>query len=91
MNRNLMSCFLDAHRRRGIHKNRPKDELMEWVGLGTKTAYKDALKEGYMEWACGVPTPRCMGWLRFTKKGLAKYKEILPEIEAQYKSWLRSW
>jgi len=48
-----------------------------WVGLGSATAYKQAIAEGYMRHATDFggrdigPRPRATGWFALTDKGAA--------------------
>lgn len=39
------------------------------TGLGYKSEYKPVLESGYMVWTYGPPSPRCLGWLKLTRKG----------------------
>jgi len=48
-----------------------------WLGLGTKTEYKEALRLGFMAWACGTPSPRCSGWLTLTDSGAAELFSLI--------------
>lgn len=55
-----------------------EDPRMAWSGLGFKSEYKPVLDAGLMEWV-SPPSPRCMGWLRLTAKGLVEVKRIRDE------------
>jgi hypothetical protein len=45
-----------------------KSLLTQWVGLGTASAYKQAMRDGFMEIATSV-NPGYATWFRLTAKG----------------------
>ncbi len=57
--------------RRYVRFGKPEDKTLAnaWTGLGTVTEYKPVLKSGMMQWVNGVPSPRCMGWLKLAPLG----------------------
>lgn len=69
-------------RRNGDHSGGQTLETA-WTGLGNRTAYGEAIEAGYMEWACGEPAFRCMGWLRLTAKGAGYVECLLERAPAQ--------
>ena len=73
---NINNALREAIRRLDqFHPN--EDPLKAWSGLGFKTDYQTVLDAGLMEWVPGsAPSPRTMGWLRLTSKGLARTIKI---------------
>ena len=62
---------------------RRKPLLSQWLGLGTFTAYREALDSGLMRFHDDKrPPPRCMGWLCLTEKGAGCLLQLAPEFDA---------
>ena len=86
MNRNLRSQMFEAYRRAhmGDSWEKAKPLGQKWIGLGTRSAYKEALDGGYMVFHDGK-TPECMGWLVLTPKGVDLYCQLAPEFKEAVK------
>lgn len=79
---NLEEIFYEAYRRRVMfHKNEPLETA--WLGLGTKSGYRVALKNQYMTWI-SEPTPRTTGWLKLTNKGVQEFQKRLLENQKRF-------
>lgn len=68
LKRDTYEDLVEALRR--YTRNHDGEELTEaWTGLGNKTSYRGSLRDGYMTWVHGTPTPGTIGWLRLTNSG----------------------
>ena len=89
----LKELLFEAYRRNQMGDSFESQKPLErrWLGLGTKSAYRPALEGGYMRFWNGVePTPRCMGWLVLTEKGItamqkheSEFKRRLADMRAR--------
>ena len=86
MRKSTYYCLVEALRRyTRFHPNDPLDSPRTWLGLGNLTAYKDAIKEGYMrhgeQYNGGDvgPKPRVVGWLALTPKGAEVVQQWLDQ------------
>lgn len=84
LTRPLKRILLEAYRRSKMFSphERSKPILQQWLGLGSKSAYKSALNAEVMRWWDGKPPFKyCTGWLCLTKKGL----EAMQQCEKEFK------
>lgn len=56
---------------------KPLTEL--WLGLGTESVYRPAIKAGLLEWIDGPPQKRILGWVKLTCKG----QEVIRQFAAR--------
>lgn len=64
-------CLSEAVRRYKNFAVRDGKSIEEaWLGLGTPSTYRDAIKVGVMAPACGRNTPRVLNWYKLTPLGI---------------------
>ena len=84
LTRPLKRILFEAYRRSKLFNNskRSKSILQQWLGLGSKSAYKSALNAGLMRWWNDkLPPKYCTGWLCLTEKGLGAMQSCEEEFE----------
>lgn len=75
-------CFEEARRRFesfAMRDHKPLDKA--WLGLGSPTQYKPAVKAGFMRPLNERETPRALNWYLLTPAGVERYRELFPGSE----------